>query len=82
MIFYPHPLQNQYRKGNHSTWAHRMGFVINRSRYIKILNLDLVRRIIVRRDAGYRWNLIQPGTPALLDDAGRGISLVLQGTLA
>ena len=44
MIFYAHPLQDQYMKGNHNTWAHRMGFVINRSRYIKILNLDLVRR--------------------------------------
>ena len=43
-------------KGNHNTWAHRMGFVINRSRYIKILNLDLVRRIIVRRWVPMEFN--------------------------
>ena len=64
MIFYAHPLQNQYMKGNHSTWAHRMGFVIHRSRYIKILNLDLVRRKIVRRRVPMEFNSARYSTLA------------------
>ena len=43
-------------KGNHNTLAHRMVFVINRSRYTEKINLDLVRRIIVIHPVPLEFN--------------------------